>query len=138
MKAVLFSFVFILSTFAVHAQTNGKFTPFQKTYYYNNVTIQHVKEGYEETKVLKCAISIDSRRGAVRVEMGNERPKHYLISTPGITRDLELGIKKVLSFRLSPVSGQGDYMFIKPDWSFIVLMAQEESQIYVFKNIRKE
>lgn len=137
MRIKIVTLVVMLFTTLGYTQTNGKFTPFHKSFSFNNVTIQHVRDGYEETKLMDCKITIDSRRGTVHVEMGNERPEHYLISTSGITRELELGNKKVLSFRLSPVSGKGDYMMIRPGWGFIVLMVEEEQEIYIFKNVKK-
>jgi len=135
MKNLLFIFVLLFYVTGTSAQ-NGKFTRFNKTYSFNNVTIQHVLEGYEETKNMACRISIDSKKGTVRVEMGNERPKHYLIATKGVTRQLELGNEKVFSFRLSPVFGKGDFMFIKPDWQFVVLMEEEAKRIFIFKNVK--
>ncbi len=136
MKKLLTLIILLMSTAMVFAQNNGKFTRFQQTYAFNNVTIQHVLEGYEETKNMACRISIDSKRGSVRVEMGNERPRHYLIATRGVTRQLELRNEKVFSFRLSPVLGKGDYMFIKPDWQFVVLMDEGAKRIYIFKNVK--
>ena len=136
MKKLLITLILLINSPIVSAQDNGKFTRFQQTYSFNNVTIQHVLEGYEETKNMACRISIDSKKGTVRVEMGNERPKHYLIATRGVTRQLELRNEKVFSFRLSPILGKGDYMFIKPDWQFVVLMEEEAKRIYIFKNVK--
>lgn len=129
-------FVFLtLFLFLSIESFSQKFPPFVKTYRFNNVSIQRVSEGYEEIKDIDCVISIDSTKGTVSVEMGNERPRHYIIATRGTNRKLELGNDKVYSFRLSPVIGKGDYMFIKPDWQFVVLMVEEEQDIYIFKNV---
>lgn len=132
---LLILFLISLISFGAYSQTNGRFERFFKEYSYNNVTIQHVFAGYEETKKMAVKIRVDSKNSTVAVEMGNERPRHYIISTPGINRKLELGNEKVFSFRLSPVIGKGDYMFFRPDWAFVVLMIEEEGQIYIFKNV---
>lgn len=133
MKRCIGTLLFFVSLTA-YAQ-EYKLQHVKDTFNYNSYTVHHVDEDFETTKNAKCRIIINSEAGHVTVEIGKHKPRHYIIDTKGVTREMDIGIKKSFVFRLSPIYGMGDYMFVRFDWNFVVLMDEENHYIYIFKNL---
>lgn len=126
--------IFLLISVATQAQ-NHKFKHVKDTFKFNSFTLKNIEENFESTKDTRATIIIDSQKGHVTVEIGKERPRHYIIDTKGVTRRMDLGIQDSFVFRLSPIYGKGDYMFVRLSWEFVVLMIEEDKSILVFKNV---
>lgn len=126
--------IFLFISAAAFPQKH-EFKHVKDTFKFNSFTLKNIEKDFESTKDVPTQIIIDSQKGHVTVEIGKERPRHYIIDTKGVTRRMDLGIQDSYVFRLSPIYGKGDYMFVRLSWQFVVLMVEEEKSIYVFKNV---